>query len=476
MLTEGFTYLSCTDSTAIEPQLKKRSNKSYYQKNCKMIYNPAIETMPLSNLRKLQTERFINLINRVYRNQPFYKKLWDEQGINISTIKSIDDIVRFPFTAKNDLRNNYPFGLLAVPQEEVVRIHCSSGSTGKPTVVGYTKSDLAIFAEVVARSLCCGGAEPGMKLHNSYGYGLFTGGLGLHYGAELLGMSVIPVSGGMTERQITLLQDFKSEMISCTPSYALVLAECIRRKDPQLKSMNLKYAVLGAEPWTEAIRLEVEEKLNVIATNIYGLSEIIGPGVSQEDVEEKNGSHIWEDHFYPEVIDPETKEPLPEGKEGILVFTTLTKTAMPLMRYITNDICSLFYDNASKRTHIKMSGIKGRHDDMLIIRGVNLFHTQVEAVLQYHPEFSNNYQLVVEREKNLDKVTVAIELNEEIYKALGPSIEPIQETNDYLRKLRWTLHETIKGNTGLSMEILLRDLSTLPKSEGGKLKRIVDKR
>src|SRR4030095_4735436 len=244
--------------------------------------------------------------------------------------------------------------------------------------------------------------SPGMKLHNAYGYGLFTGGLGLHYGAELLNMAVIPVSGGMTERQITLLKDFKSEMISCTPSYALVLADCIRKTDPGLNNISLKYAVLGAEPWTEAIRQEVEEKLQVSATNIYGLSEIIGPGVSQEDHEEKNGSHIWEDHFSPEIIDAETREPLPEGKEGILVFTTLTKRGMPLMRYITNDICSIFYDKASKRTHIKMSGIKGRHDDMLIIRGINLFHTQVEALLQYHPEFSNNYQLIVEKENKLD--------------------------------------------------------------------------
>ncbi len=441
-----------------------------------MIYSIAIETMPHAKLRKLQSERFVQLVQYMYRNQPFYKKQWDEHGIDINKIKSIYDIVKFPFTCKDDLRNNYPFGLFAVPQQAISRIHCSSGSTGKPTVVGYTKNDLDIFSEVVARSLCCAGATPGMKLHNAYGYGLFTGGLGLHYGAELLGMSVIPVSGGMTERQIMLLQDFKPEMISCTPSYALVLADTIRKKDPELKSINLKYAVLGAEPWTEAIRKEVEEKLQVIATNIYGLSEINGPGISQEDFEEKNGSHIWEDHFFPEVIDAITKEPLPEGKEGILVFTTLTKRGMPLMRYTTNDICSIFYDKSSKRTHIKMSSIKGRHDDMLIIRGVNLFHTQVEALLEHYPEFSSNYQLIVEKENKLDKVTVAIELNETIYRELGTAIETIQHSNAYLQNLKGKLYESIKNNIGLTMEIVLKDFDSLPKSEGGKLRRIVDKR
>jgi phenylacetate-CoA ligase len=441
-----------------------------------MIYNNRIETMRLPALRKLQSQRFIELIQFMYHHQPFYKKQWQEYGIDIRKIKGIDDIVRFPFTGKDDLRNNYPFGLFAVPESEINRIHCSSGSTGKPTVVGYTKHDLDVFSEVVARSLCCAGAVPGMKLHNAYGYGLFTGGLGLHYGAEKLNMSVIPVSGGMTDRQLLLLKDFKSEMISCTPSYALVLADCISKVDPELKNISLKYAVLGAEPWTEAIRQEVEEKLHVTATNIYGLSEITGPGVSQEDHEEKNGSHIWEDHFFPEVIDAETKEPLPEGKEGILVFTTLTKRGMPLMRYITNDICSLFYDPASKRTHIKMSGIKGRHDDMLIIRGVNLFYTQVEALLMDEPVFSNNYQLVVEKENKLDKVTVEIELQEKIYGELQVPVEQQQDTYPYLLHLKKRLHDHIKNTIGLSMDIFLKDLNTLPKSEGGKLKRFVDKR
>lgn len=441
-----------------------------------MYFDQTIETLPINALRALQSERFVELVQYMYRNQPFYKNLWDEHGIAVKKIRSIEDIHLFPFTTKEDLRNNYPFGILAVPQEQIARIHCSSGSTGKPTVVAYTKADLGIFSETVARSLCCAGARPGMKLHNAYGYGLFTGGLGLHYGAELMGMSVIPVSGGMTERQIMLLQDFKSEVISCTPSYALVLGDAIRKIDPDLKTINLKFAILGAEPWTEAIRKEVEEKLNVTATNIYGLSEINGPGISQEDHEEKSGSHIWEDHFFPEVIDPQTKEPLPEGKNGILVFTTLTKKGMPLMRYITNDICCLYYSQYSNRTHIKMSGIKGRHDDMLIIRGVNLFHTQVEALLEHYPEFSNNYQLIVEKENNLDKVTVAIELSEYIYREIGNSIETIRESNLYLDQLRGMLHEKIRSNIGLSMDIQLKDFNTIPKSEGGKLKRIIDLR
>lgn len=440
------------------------------------FFNTAIETMPLPALRRLQSERLVQLVQYMYRNQPFYKQQWDAHGIDIARVRSIEDIARFPFTTKNDLRNQYPFGFVAVPQQQVARIHCSSGSTGKPTVVAYTRHDLDIFTEVVARSLVCAGAQPGMKLHNAYGYGLFTGGLGLHYGAEHLGMSVIPVSGGLTERQVMLLQDFGAEVISCTPSYALVLADAIRKADPALSTIRLKYAVLGAEPWTESIRKEVETALQVTATNIYGLSEIIGPGVSQEDHEEKNGSHIWEDHFFPEVIDPETMQPLPDGKDGVLVLTTLTRTGMPLMRYVTNDICCLFYDSASKRTHIKMSNIRGRHDDMLIIRGVNLFPTQVENVLQYFPGLSASYQLVVEKEHHLDKVTVHVELQEDRYAAIGAAIEDLQHTHSYLQELKGAVQHKIRELTGLSMEVILRNRNTLPKSEGGKLKRVVDKR
>lgn len=438
-----------------------------------MIYQPAIETMPVAQLRALQSERFVRLVRYMYEQQPFYRRQWDAHGIDIRSVKSIDDIVRFPFTIKTHLRDEYPFGLMAVPPADLVRIHASSGTTGKPTVVGYTRADIDMFAEVVARSLCCAGALPGMKLHNAYGYGLFTGGLGLHYGGERLGMAVIPVSGGMTDRQLMLLQDFGPEVISCTPSYALTLAEAIRERGIPLEKFKLRYAILGAEPWTETTRQAVEAGLGVTATNIYGLSEIVGPGVSQEDFEEKGGSHIWEDHFFPEVVHPDTGEPQPYGTEGILVFTTLTKQGIPLMRYRTNDICSLYYDSDSKRTHVKMSPIKGRSDDMLIIRGVNLFHTQVEAVLHDMPEFSANYQLIIYREGALDAVEVLVELSEDVYAAKGARL-PVND--EFLNELKRRLEKKIKDNIGLSMRITLADREALPRSEGGKLKRILDRR
>ncbi|HRD82145.1 MAG TPA: phenylacetate--CoA ligase [Saprospiraceae bacterium] len=440
-----------------------------------MIYQPAIETMPVAQLRALQSERFVRLVRYMYEQQPFYRRQWDAHGIDIRSVKSIDDIVRFPFTIKHiqHLRDEYPFGLMAVPPADLVRIHASSGTTGKPTVVGYTRADIDMFAEVVARSLCCAGALPGMKLHNAYGYGLFTGGLGLHYGGERLGMAVIPVSGGMTDRQLMLLQDFGPEVISCTPSYALTLAEAIRERGIPLEKFKLRYAILGAEPWTETTRQAVEAGLGVTATNIYGLSEIVGPGVSQEDFEEKGGSHIWEDHFFPEVVHPDTGEPQPYGTEGILVFTTLTKQGIPLMRYRTNDICSLYYDSDSKRTHVKMSPIKGRSDDMLIIRGVNLFHTQVEAVLHDMPEFSANYQLIIYREGALDAVEVLVELSEDVYAAKGARL-PVND--EFLNELKRRLEKKIKDNIGLSMRITLADRDALPRSEGGKLKRILDRR
>ena len=438
-----------------------------------MIYHPTIETMPVPQLRALQSERFVQLVRYMYERQPFYRRQWDAHGIDPRSVKSIDDIARFPFTVKTHLRDEYPFGLMAVPPSELIRIHASSGTTGKPTVVGYTRADIDVFAEVVARSLCCAGAMPGMKLHNAYGYGLFTGGLGLHYGGERLGMAVIPVSGGMTDRQLMLLQDFAPEVISCTPSYALTLAEAIRERGIPLEQFKLRYAILGAEPWTETTRRAVEAGLGVTATNIYGLSEIVGPGVSQEDFEEKGGSHIWEDHFFPEIVHPDTGEPQPYNTEGILVFTTLTKQGIPLMRYRTNDICSLYYDSDSKRTHVKMSPIKGRSDDMLIIRGVNLFHTQVEAVLHHLPEFSANYQLIIYREGALDAVEVLVELSEEVYAVKGARL-PVND--EFLDDVKRRLEKKIKDNIGLSMRITLADRDALPRSEGGKLKRILDRR
>lgn len=427
------------------------------------MYNSSIEQLPIDKLRELQNDRLISLVKRVYKDVPFYKQKLDTVGVHPEDIKSVADISKLPFTTKEDLRDNYPFGMFAKKMDQVVRIHASSGTTGKPTVVGYTKNDLEIFDEVVARSLVCAGAKKGMKLHNAYGYGLFTGGLGMHGGATKLGMAVIPVSGGMTDRQITILQDFAPEVICCTPSYAQTLADECDKRGIDTNELAVKYAVLGAEPWTEVIRKQVEQGLNVTATNIYGLSEIIGPGVSQEDFEERgSGSYIWEDHFFPEVVDKDTGEQLEYGQEGVLVFTTLTKEAMPLLRYWTNDICSIDYDPNGKRTHIKMSPIKGRSDDMLIIRGVNLFHTQVEDVIEKLDFVLPNYQLIVSRQGTMDEVLVKAEV--------ATGIDPTNQD------LSIEFAEKIKDSIGITMKVELLKKGEIPMSQGGKLSRIIDHR
>lgn len=428
-----------------------------------MLYNPEKETLPLEVLRDLQLQRLKVMLQRQYDHVPFYRKLLSETGIHPNDINGMEDLAKLPFTKKTDLRDQYPYGLFAEPEDKINRIHASSGTTGKPTVVGYNQHDLELFDEVVARSLVCAGARPGMKLHNAYGYGLFTGGLGMHGGATKLGMAVIPVSGGMTERQLMILQDFKPEVICCTPSYAQTLAEECKKRGIDTGKLAVKYAVLGAEPWTETIRAQVEAGLQVQATNIYGLSEIIGPGVSQEDVEEKGtGSYVWEDHFFPEIVDKDTGEPLPYGQEGVLVFTTLTKQAMPLLRYWTNDICSLQYDPYGKRTHIKMSSIKGRADDMLIIRGVNLFYTQVEEVIKDLDFLIPNYQLVVSREGTMDQVLVKVEV-----------AEGVEVTSPNLVQF---FGQKIKDTIGISMKVELMKKGEIPMSQGGKLSRIVDLR
>ena len=434
------------------------------------MYQPEIEAMPLPQLRQLQDARLRALVAYLYARVPFYRDQWDAAGIKVASIRGVADLPQLPFTQKADLRDQYPFGLFAVPMAEVNRIHASSGTTGKPTVVGYTRADVDLFAEVCARSLYAAGARSGMKLHNAYGYGLFTGGLGMHYGGERLGMAVVPVSGGMTERQLTLLQDFAPEVICCTPSYALTLAGEVRARGIDPDSLALRYAVLGAEPWTETVRQEVEAGLGVTATNIYGLSEIIGPGVSQEDWQERHGSHIWEDHFFPEIVDPKTGAPLPEGQDGVLVFTTLTKQAMPLLRYWTNDITHLFYDRSARRTHVKMGPIKGRADDMLIIRGVNLFPSQVEAVLAEVPELSSHYELVLYKQGAMDQVRVRAELTESVAQALSG------DGQDLRRQLSGRLRELIKGHIGLSMDVEIHDPGVVPRSSGGKLARVRDTR
>ncbi|WP_158975399.1 MULTISPECIES: phenylacetate--CoA ligase family protein [Flavobacteriaceae] len=428
------------------------------------MYNPKLETLPLEELRKLQNQRLAVMLKRIYDKVPFYKNKFDAIGLKPEDIKGVEDLHKLPFTKKSDLRDHYPFGLFTCKEDQLRRIHCSSGTTGKPIVVGYTKNDLDVFDEVVARSLACAGAKPGMKLHNAYGYGLFTGGLGMHSGATKFGMSVIPISGGMTDRQLDLLEDFKSEVICCTPSYAQTIAnECVKRGIDVASRFNLKYAILGAEPWTEAIRQEIEQKLHLKATNIYGLSEIIGPGVSQEDFEEQGtGSYIWEDHFFPEIVDKDTGKPLPYGEEGVLVFTTLTKEAFPVLRYWTNDICSLTYDHSHKRTHIKMGALKGRSDDMLIIRGVNLFHTQVESIIENIPQLTPNYQLIVTKQNAMDCVEVKVETSN------SNDINNVDLSKGFIKK--------IKDNIGISMKVTLVAPGGVPRSEGGKLKRILDLR
>jgi phenylacetate-CoA ligase len=444
-----------------------------------MIFQPELETLSRERLEKLQDERLRFVVGYVYERVPFYRQRLDEAGVDPKAFGGLKDLHKLPFTRKDHLRENYPFGLFAVPREEVARIHASSGTTGKPTVVGYTKKDLQVFAEVVARSLAAAGARPGMMLHNAYGYGLFTGGLGLHGGAEALGMTVVPVSGGMTERQVMLIQDFRPEVISCTPSYAQTLAEAFRKRGVSPEALSLEYAVLGAEPWTEAIRKQVDEGLGVRSTNIYGLSEIIGPGVANECVEERQGSHIWEDHFLPEVVDPDTGEPLPEGKVGVLVLTNLTKEAMPLLRYWTGDLTFLTYEPcACGRTHVRMGPILGRTDDMLIIRGVNVYPTQVEAVLLGIPEVVPYYQIVVRREGTLDEAELKVEVSEEFFREIGEKAlsDEVIEADHRLRALKEKVAHKIKDTIGVSMRVTLLAPGQAPRSEGGKLRRVLDLR
>lgn len=434
------------------------------------MFQPDLETLPRPKLTDLQDERLREQVGLVYERVPFYRQCFDEKGLKPGDIRGVEDLPKLPFTRKKDLRDTYPFGLFAVRREELARIHASSGTTGKPTVVGYTRGDLEVFSETVARSLAAAGGRPGMMLHNAYGYGLFTGGLGLHGGAEKLGMNVVPVSGGMTERQILLIQDFKPEMISCTPSYAQTLAEEFKKRGVAPEEISLKYAILGAEPWTEAIRESVESGLGVQATNIYGLSEIMGPGMSNEDVNERDGlSYVWEDHFYPEIVDIETGDPLPDGEIGVLVFTTLTKKAMPVLRYWTGDLTYITREpGASGRTHARMAGIRGRSDDMLIIRGVNVYPTQIEAVLLGIPEVAPHYQIVVTRPEIMDEVELRLEVSELHYAQHGESVFRSEVGKHVAHK--------IKQNVGVSVAVTLIAPGTAPRSEGGKLKRVADLR
>lgn len=432
-----------------------------------------VEYLKLSELRDLQSRRLNDLMIYLEDKSEFYKSKFREYGVSSKSISSIEDISKLPITYKQDLRDNYPFGLFTVPKNELQRIHCSSGTTGKPTVVGYTKEDVDLFSEVVARSLNAAGAKPGMQLHNAYGYGIFTGGLGLHYGAEKLGMSVLPISGGMTARQVDLIMDFKPEVICCSPSYALTIAEEFAKRGISADEISLKYAVLGSEPWTELIRLHIEERLGVHATNIYGLSEIIGPGVSMEDFEEKGGAYIWEDHFYPEILDPITKKPLPYGEEGVLVITTLTKKAMPLLRYWTNDITSLYYDENAKRTMVKMKPILGRADDMLIVRGVNVYPSQIEEAFSHIKGVVPNYYLTpIQKEQ----MCVALDIDVEIDDELVASENLNKNSDEYLNfvgNFGKNIENEIKKRVGITTKVKIHTQDSLPKCEGGKINRIL---
>jgi phenylacetate-CoA ligase len=431
-----------------------------------MIFNMEFETLPREALEAIQLRRLKAVAERVYATVPFYRKTFDEAGVKPGDIKSLADITKLPFTTKKDLRDNYPFGMFAVPMENVVRIHASSGTTGQPTVVGYTRRDVDTWAELMARSLAAGGATSDDIIHNAYGYGLFTGGLGVHYGAEKLGASVIPISGGNTKRQIIIMRDFKPSILTCTPSYALHLAEAAEEMGVDFESLLFKSGIFGAEPWSENMRHEIEKKLYLSALDIYGISEVIGPGVAMECLEAKNGLHIFEDHFIPEIINPETNETLPPGATGELVFTSLTKEAFPIIRYRTRDITSLSYEPCiCGRTMARMKRVQGRTDDMLIIRGVNVFPSQIEAVLMDMDQVEPHYQLVVEREGTLDTLTVLVEVGE---KAFSDEIRDLQ-------KLEKEISHNIKETLAVSAKVKLVEPKTIARSEG-KAVRVVDKR
>jgi phenylacetate-CoA ligase len=429
------------------------------------IWNKHFECMERDDLKRIQSERLRETVERVYFNVPYYRHKMQEAGLGPENINSIDDLKKLPFTVKQDLRDNYPFGLFAVPMSEIVRIHASSGTTGKATVVGYTRNDISTWSEVIARTLTAAGAGRNDFIQVAYGYGLFTGGLGLHYGGEKIGASVIPVSGGNTLRQIQLMHDFGSTILACTPSYALYLAEAIQESGIKREDLKLKAGVFGAEPWTENMRKEIEEKLQVKAIDIYGLSEVIGPGVANECMYQ-DGLHINEDHFYPEIIDPETLEVLPEGSPGELVFTTITKEGLPLIRYRTRDLTTLRYDKCScGRTLVRMKKCLGRSDDMLIIRGVNLFPSQVESVLLEMSGIKPHYQLIVDRVNNLDTLELKVEVDEAFF------LDRISQ----LEELRKKIQDTLESALGLGIKITLVEPKMIERSEG-KAKHVIDKR
>jgi phenylacetate-CoA ligase len=429
------------------------------------IWNRHFECLDRNRIRQVQSEKLRETVERVYFSVPYFRNRMQEAGIGPENIHSIEDLSKLPFTTKQDLRDNYPFGLFAVPMSEIVRIHASSGTTGKPTVVGYTRSDIATWSEVMARTLTCAGVTRNDFIQVAYGYGLFTGGLGIHYGGEKVGASVIPISGGNTVRQVQLMHDFGSTVLACTPSYALFLAEAIEESGIKRDDLKLRVGVFGAEPWTENMRREIEDKLRIKAIDIYGLSEVIGPGVASECLVQ-DGLHINEDHFYPEIIDPDTLELLPPDRIGELVFTTLTKEGLPLIRYRTRDLTRLNYEKCRcGRTMVRMEKCLGRSDDMLIIRGVNLFPSQVESVLLEMSEIKPHYILIVDRINNLDSLELKVEIEEDFF----------QDKISELQSLREKIQNAVESAIGLGLKVTLVEPKTLGRSEG-KSNRVIDNR
>jgi phenylacetate-CoA ligase len=431
-----------------------------------MIWNEKQETMPREELEVVQLRRLQAQVERIYATVPYYRQKMNDAGVSPGDIKTLADIRRLPFTTKEDLRKNYPFGLFTVPLERVVRIHASSGTTGQPTVVGYTKRDISMWAEMMARSLSAAGVTKSDIVHNAYGYGLFTGGLGAHYGAEEIGCAVIPISGGNSKRQIQIMKDFGSTVLLSTPSYALNLADTMAEMGVKPSDLKLRVGVFGAEPWSEQMRQEIEKRLQIKAIDIYGLSEVLGPGVAIECVEEQHGLHIMEDHFLAEIVDRDTFEPLPVGEKGELVFTTLTKEAFPVIRYRTKDISHLIRDVCTcGRSFYRMPKVTGRTDDMLIIRGVNVFPSQIEEVLMKCEGVEPHYQIVVEREGSLDSIEVQVEVSEEVF----------SDEVKVLEGLGKKIQNDIKDLLGISAKIKLVEPKSIQRSEG-KAKRVIDNR
>lgn len=422
-----------------------------------------IETASRDEIQALQLQRLRWSLQHAYDNVPHYRKAFDEKCVRPCDLKTLADLSKFPFTYKQDLRDNYPFGMFAVPRNQLLRVHASSGTTGKPTVVGYTARDIDTWANLVARSIRAAGGRPGDMVHIAYGYGLFTGGLGAHYGAERAGCTVVPMSGGQTEKQVQLIQDFKPDIIMVTPSYMQVIVEEFQRQGLDARDSSLKVGIFGAEPWTEAMRQEIEAKAGIAAVDIYGLSEIMGPGVASECVESQDGPVIWEDHFYPEIIDPQTCEVLPDGQEGELVFTSLSKEALPMIRYRTRDLTRLLAPTS--RSFRRMGKIVGRSDDMLIIRGVNMFPTQIEEIVLQHHSLSGQYQIHVTREGTLDKVAVRCELH-----------PGIPSGTEEVRKIGQWLQHRIKTLVGITTQVDVLDYGAIERTLVGKARRVIDQR